>query len=198
MRTRFLLLGTIVGTVVLFVWQAIANAAIPWYQRQIRTFKDPAAAVSAIRAQAPVNGIYAESRGVFAIVSFQPDMHDQAGDMGPMLAKEAALDVVVAIALCLLIERLPAYGTATTAATLGLAAGMVTLTVVGSNTIWYGVPALWTLVSVIDEVIAFALAGAAIRSVWRRTHPVAAPTEAGGVRAEGALPTARGGVGTTA
>lgn len=198
MRTRFLLLGTLVATIVLFVWQAVANAAIPWYQRQIRTFKDPAAAVSTIRAQAPEDGIYVEGRGVFAIVSFKPDMHDQTRDMGLMLAKEAALDVVVAIALCLLIERLPAYGTATTAATLGLAAGIVTLTVVGSNTIWYGVPAPWTFVSVIDETIAFALAGAAVRSVWRRTHAVEAHAEPTGVRAEGGLPAARGGARSTA
>lgn len=198
MRTRFLLLGTLVGTIVLFVWQAIANAAIPWYQRQMKPFKDPAAAVNAIRAQAPENGVYIEGRGVFAVVSFKPDMHDQTADMGPMLAKEAALDVVVAIALCLLIERLPLYGPATTAATLGLAAGMVTLVVVGSNSIWYGFPDLWTLVSVIDETIAFALAGAAVRAVWRRTRLAESPGAVAGVRAEGGLSTAPGGVGTRA
>lgn len=197
MRTRILLLGTIVGTLVLFAWQAVSNAAIPWYQRQLKTFKDPAAAVSTIRAQAPENGIYTESRGVFAIVSFTPDMHDQSRDMGPMLGRQALLDVVVAFALCLLIERLPAYGTATTAATLGLAAGMVTLTVVGSQMIWYGVPTLWTLVSIVDQTIAFALAGASIRAMWRRTQRAEGLGEGPGVRAQGGLPSAKAGVRTT-
>ncbi len=196
MRTRFLVLGTLVGAVVLFVWQSIANAAIPWYQRQIKPFRDPAAAVSAIRAQAPVNGVYTDSRGVFAFVSFDADMHDKTRDMGPMLAKEFALDIVVAFALCLLLERLPSFGTATTAATLGLAGGMVTLAAVGSTTIWYGVPAAWALVSVIDEAIAFALAGAAVRAVSIRTLRAASAGASPGVRAEGGLPSAPGGVGT--
>lgn len=193
MRTRFLLLGTVVGTVVLFAWQSVSNAAIPWYQQQVRHFKDPAAAVSALRVQAPENGIYTESRGIFAIVSFTPDMHDQTQDMGLMLARQAELDLVVAIALCLLIERLPAYGKATTAATVGLAAGMMTLTVVGSQTIWYGVPVLWTLVSIIDQTIAFALAGAAVRAVWGRTQRAEVLTEQAGVRAQGGLPAAKAG-----
>lgn len=189
MRTRFLVVGTLVGAIVMFAWQSVSNAALPWYRSQMMAFENDSATVAALRASAPHNAIYASDRGVFAVMSIEPGVSSKSAQIGPMLGKQAVLDVVVALALCLLLVRLPPERAMRTAVTFGLAAALVTLVIEGSNVIWYGWPRRWAEVSVIDQAISFFLTGLALRAVARRTGGEAAMVpDTGGVRAQGGLP----------
>ncbi|HEY8203576.1 MAG TPA: hypothetical protein VIF81_02525 [Pyrinomonadaceae bacterium] len=53
-----LVLGTILGAIVLFVWSALAWMIIPWPGEPFRTFTNEQAVMDAIKANAPQSGNY--------------------------------------------------------------------------------------------------------------------------------------------
>src|SRR5438874_793565 len=53
-----LVLGSVVGAIVLFVWSAIAWMLIPWPGEPLRTFTNEDAVAQAIKANAPRSGNY--------------------------------------------------------------------------------------------------------------------------------------------
>ena len=53
-----LLLGTVLGSITLFVWSAIAWMLIPWPGEPLRSFTNDDAVVQAIKANAPSSGNY--------------------------------------------------------------------------------------------------------------------------------------------
>ena len=169
MRGKFLLYGTLAAGVTLFVWQTISNVALPWHQATMTELKDNAAAVQAIHAAAPVNGVYFSNQGIIAAVSFTPDMADKTKmSMTPNLAKQLAIDLVAALLLCVLVARIGVGRKRDTALTLalgGVAAGIILEL---SDWNWYGFSASYASVNVIDLTIQFALAGAVIAWVYKR------------------------------
>src|SRR5882762_6078070 len=56
--TKQLVLGTILGAIVLFVWGALAWTLIPWPGDPIKMFTDEAAVAQAISANSPRSGNY--------------------------------------------------------------------------------------------------------------------------------------------
>ncbi len=185
MRPRFLVIGTIVVALVMFVWQSISNAAIPWYQMQMKPFRDTVGIAQKMRSEAPENGIYVANQGVVAIVSMDANFTDQRTLMGPMLGKQLVLDLIVAFGLCLFLYRFPAQTVGRTGSSFALAAALVTAVIQVSNVIWYGFPEGWAAVSIIDQSISFGLAGLTLRWLANRTR--ALPTADAPVRAEGGL-----------
>lgn len=185
MRTRFLLLGTLVAAIVMFVWQSVSNAAIPWYQMQLKPFRDTVGIAQKMRSEAPENGIYVANQGVVAIVSMDANYTDQRTLMGPMLGKQFVLDIIVAFGLCLFLYRFPAQTVGRTGSSFALAAALVTAVIEVSNVIWYGFPEGWAAVSIIDQSISFGLAGLTLR--WLANRTSAMPALDAGVRAEGGL-----------
>ena len=55
---RQILLGTILGAIVLFVWSALAWTIIPWPGEPLRSFTNDDAVIAAIKANAPQSGNY--------------------------------------------------------------------------------------------------------------------------------------------
>ena len=53
-----LVLGSVLGAIVLFVWSAIAWMLIPWPGEPLRTFTNEDAVAQAIKANAPRSGNY--------------------------------------------------------------------------------------------------------------------------------------------
>ena len=188
MRPRFLVVGTLAATLVMFVWQTVSNAALPWYRSQMLRFGDEPTMLAALRASAPHNAIYYSPRGVVAITSIEPGVDDKATLLVPMMERQLLVDVVAVLGLCVLIGRLPEAGVVRTGVTFALAAAVVTLVIEGSNAIWYGFPRRWAEVSVVDQAISFFLAGATLRAIWRKTAPRVEEPRDVGVRAGTGLP----------
>src|SRR5882762_11163284 len=68
--TKQLVLGTILGAIVLFVWGALAWTLIPWPGDPIKMFTDEAAVAQAISANSPRSGNY-----------LLPNMHKRTAGM---------------------------------------------------------------------------------------------------------------------
>ena len=68
--TKQLVLGSVLGSIVLFVWSAIAWMFIPWPGQPLRAFKNEDAVTQAIVANAPQSGNYllpnADQKGLTA------------------------------------------------------------------------------------------------------------------------------------
>ena len=99
MNGRFLLTGTAAAALTLFAWQTVSNTAIPWHNATMRAFQNNDAAVRAIRAQTPENGVYFAPQGVLAAVSFTPDLADKTRAMGVMLVRQLLIDLAAGVVL---------------------------------------------------------------------------------------------------
>lgn len=189
MSTRFLVIGTLVGAIVMFAWQTVSNAAIPWHMATMTEFADDSATAHAIRAAAPQNGVYYSKYGVLAAVRITPTFTDLStgSALGPMLAKQLLLDVVGALLLVLLLGRLPVEGAVRTGATFAVAAFAVSAIIELSNTIWYGFAASYSLVNVVEQTISFFLVGAALAALRGRIDKLARTEERPAVRAQGGM-----------
>lgn len=174
MRGKYLLYGTLAAGVTLFVWQTISNVAIPWHSATMKEFTNNAAVVEAIHAGAPTNGVYFSPEGVLAAVSFTPDMADKTKAMSGNLAKQAVIDLVAALLLCVLVARIGVGRKRDTALTLGLAGLAAGIIREMSDWNWYGFSASYAIVNEIDLTIQFALAGIVIAWLYKReTAPAA-------------------------
>jgi hypothetical protein len=194
MRSRSLLIATLVAGVVLFVWQSISHGALGLPEKGMRPFADSTAAgARAIRALAPQNGVFFSPYGVFAAVDVSADYRDKTKQFGSMMAKQIVLDFAVVFVLALLLDRLgdpSVLRTGATYATLGLAFGVLMFV---SNWIWWNFPAAWTLGNVVDQVIGLFLVGVTLGWVQRRFgEPTVETAERPGVPAQGGLPTSAG------
>src|SRR5437016_5251136 len=99
-------MSAVVGTIAMFTWQAVSQTAIPWHAATMREVSDTTAkAIPALRQLAKENGVYFSRYGALLAVRVAPDNSDQmsAAAMGPMLAKQAGIDLIVVVALCFLV-----------------------------------------------------------------------------------------------
>ena len=190
MNARMFAGALVAGAVTLFAWETLSNAVLPWHRLTMRAFADSNAVVTAVREHAPRNGLYVDDRGIVAAVSFLPDLSSRSGLLGPMLARQAVLDLVVAAVFLLAMIRLPRATTAQYAGVFAVTAFAVSASTFLSNWNWWGYPAAWTLVQVVDRTIGFALMGLVMGWIVSRAAPRATTDEWGGVRAQGGLPTA--------
>jgi hypothetical protein len=194
MNTRFLVLGTLVTAVALYAWQTVSNAALPWHTATMREFTNNDAVVNATRASAPRNGVYYSKQGIFAAVRFTPDLADQSSMkyMGPMLGRQAAIDLAAALLLTLIVLRLPAGPAPRAGVTLAATAlafgGIKEL----SDANWYGFSASYALVNTIDLTVQGLIAGLVLGALLNRMRRSDARADgAAAVRAEGGLPPGR-------
>lgn len=185
MNAKLLTLGTLAGALTLFAWETISNTAIPWHAATYRSFTDSNAVVQAIKAGAPENGMYIDIRGVVAAVSFTPDMRDKSTLVGPMIARQFALDVVVALVLLLALQRFPRASTGQYAFVFAVGALAVSASIFVSNWNWYGFGAGWTVVNLIDRTIGYGLMGLALGAAINKWSGRVTTDEWGGVKAAG-------------
>jgi hypothetical protein len=186
-NAKFLLIGTLAATVTLYVWQVVSNVALPWHEATMHMWEGPTndAVVKAVREAAPQNGVYFSGQGVLAAVSMRPDLADKTQMMGPMMAKQVGIDLVVAFLLTVLMARLGAMTPTRAAVTFGLAglaAGLVTEL---ANWNWYGYDLGFSLVNVAELTIMLGLAGLTLAWVYRRMS--SALPELPGVVAQGGI-----------
>jgi len=166
MRGKYLLYGTLAAGITLFAWQTISNVAIPWHKAMMTEFKDNAAAVQAIRAQAPTNGVYYSPQGILMAQSLTPDLADKSKAMGPMMAMQIVLDLVAALLLCIVLADQVVRRKRDTALKLGLVALTAGMVKELSDGNWYGFSTGYAIVNTVDLAISFVLAGLVI--AWIR------------------------------
>ncbi len=191
MNTKLLVIGTVAGALTLFAWETVSNTAIPWHAPTMRSFPDSNAAVQAIRALAPENGMYVDVRGVVAAISFLPDMSSRERLVGLMIGRQLALDFIIAFALLFTMLRLPRVSTRQYAAVFGVGALAMGLSAFGSDWNWFGFGVGWTVVNILDRVIGYALMGFALGACVNKWSGRATTDEWSGVRAGGSLPGSR-------
>jgi len=183
MSGKVFLLGTLLGALALFAWETVSNAAIPWHMTTYRSFTDTTAVVQVIRANAPENGMYIDSRGVVAAVAFLPDLKDRTSLLGVMLARQFVLDIVVALVMLLALQRLPRATTSQYAVAGALVGLAVAAAVLVSDWNWYGFGASWALVNTIDRGIGFGILALVLGAVMNKWAPRERTDEWGGVKA---------------
>lgn len=171
MNIKAIAVAVLAGSTAMFAWQSISNTVLPWHMATMSEVADSTvASVAATRRLAPSNGVYFSRYGTLMAVRIAPDTVDQTSmaAMGPMLIKQAALNLVVVTALCLLVgflgDRSP-IGVAKVASLAGFAmiAGQEL-----SHSIWFGFTAAWAAVNVIDQTISFFLTGLVVGAVLQR------------------------------
>ena len=169
--TRYLLVGTLVTAVTLFVWQALANTVIPWHSAPMRT--TTAAQDAAIHGALPVNGMYYSLAGVLVVVNAAPDFHDRSREMGAPLARQFVIDIVIALLLAFVALRLPRRHKALeTGITVALAAAAFAACLAISDWNWYGYPFAFALSNVADPAVQGFLAGVLLGWARHRFVPV--------------------------
>ncbi len=169
--TRYLIVGTLVTAVTLFVWQALANTVIPWHSAPMQA--TTAAQDVALHGALPTNGLYYSKAGVLVVVNAAPDLHDRSKDMGPPLARQIVIDLVIAFLLAFAALRLPRRHKAlATGITLALAAAGIATCLAISDWNWYGYPFAFALSNVADPVVQGFLAGLVLAWARRRYVPV--------------------------
>lgn len=191
MRPRILVLGTLVGAIVLFVWQSISHGVIKLPEKGLREFPNDSAstaAAKAIRALAPQNGMYFSAYGAFAAVDISADYADKRPQFVSMMVKQFALDLAVVFLLTLMLDRLRGPSIVRTAANYSVLAlgymGMIDI----ANGIWWSFSPAWTLGNLIDQVVTFFLVGAALAGVQQWVgEPKIETAERLGVRAQGGV-----------
>jgi hypothetical protein len=168
MRGKYLLYGTLAAGLTLFVLQTISNVALPFHEMTIKPFTNNAAVVDAVRAGTSGNGVYFAPQGLIAAVSFTPDMADKTKAMGGNLVKQAVIDLVVALLLCVLVARIGVGRKRDAALTLGLGGLAAGILKELSDWNWYGFSGSYATVNLIDHTIQFALAGVVIAWLYKR------------------------------
>jgi hypothetical protein len=190
MSSRLLVVGTLLGGIVLFAWQAVSHGVLGLPEKGMREFPGDSAGVVAhnIRAAAPTNGVYFSRYGVLAAVDISGDFADKTKQFVPMMAKQLALDLAIALVLTLLIGRLASPSVVQTGLMYALLALVFAGPVFLANGIWWNFPTGWNLGNVADQVIGFFLLGLTLAALERRfAEPQIETAERQGVRAPGGL-----------
>lgn len=195
MNARAIGISAVVGTIAMFSWQTVSQTVIPWHVATMQEVSDTTArAIPAIRQLAKRNGVYFSRYGALIAVRIAPDNSSQMSmaAMGPMLGRQAGIDLIVVTALCFfvgfLIDR-SALGVAKAMALAGFAMIAVQELAMAN---WYGFSYSWAAVYIADQTISFFLTGLVIGALMLRLSkgdPVAIP-EGQGYRTSGGRTTA--------
>ncbi len=180
MKSRTLIVCTIVGAIVLFAYQSLSHALIPSEEPSPST--TGSAAVAPVRRN-PVlgSGFRFNAYGVFMGVAMKADTVDRSAMIGPMLTQQLGLNLIVVFFLCLLIGRMSSrkpVAVATASALAGLPAAAALSFPDGTL---YGFTLRYALVNTVDMWLGFFATGLAIGAVWRwleRTAPASSLADA--------------------
>src|SRR5438445_123318 len=96
-----LLLGSVLGSIVLFIWSFIAWTFIPWPGEPLRAFTNDDAVVAAVKANAPRSGNYLLPNGVKRTPGMTDAQYQKAGQdaanrmaQGPMIFAAIRLEPI--------------------------------------------------------------------------------------------------------
>lgn len=190
--TKKILVAGVLGGVVLFLWGSISHLVLPLGEIGIKTIPNEAGVMAAMRANLSERGFY-----FFPGYEQTPDMSDEerqavvrewqekyeAGPIGILiynprgrkalslgqLLTELLSDVLAALVAAFLLAQaaptLAAYGVRVLFVVLLAVFAVLNTTMAYWN--WYSFPTDYTLATIADEVIGWALAGAALAALLK-------------------------------
>ena len=169
MLTRFLIVGTLAGGLVLTVLNWVTAAILP---PRYKPFRDPQAVVEAVRANVSRNDIYTAPQGLFVCVSLGPRLQNP----GPRLAGQIAVGFAVACGLSLLVLATPLRSSIRAAFFLGLAGLIAGIETHFPNWNWAGFPTSYLLAGTAYLAGNWFITGLVLGAI-RRTLAVASPDD---------------------
>ena len=158
-------LAVVLSAMVLFAWGFLSWAVLPWHNAVANQFADESAVSEVLRENAPAAGMYylpfaqedPKPGAVFAMANILPDGFDtgMGGMMGLGLLGQAVSAMLVLLLLCKT-SNLDYWGRVCYVALAGLTIGFVSHFPYWN---WFGFSTAYTLVIIVDSLIAWFLAG---------------------------------------
>jgi hypothetical protein len=155
MSGKYLIVATIVGGIVIFLWGAVTHALLP---APMRFFTHEDAVVQAVRANTVGNGVYFAKSGILASVAFLPDFGDKTLNITPNLVRQFLSDTLAALLLAIFFTRVPGsvISKATWAGLAGLIAFLLKIVPYWN---WYGFSSSFMGMEALDLIGKFILGG---------------------------------------
>ena len=158
-------LAVVLSAMVLFAWGFLSWAVLPWHNAVTNQFADESAVSEVLKENAPAAGMYylpfaqedLKPGAVFAMANVLPDGFDtgMGGMMGLGLLGQAVSAMLVLLLLCKT-SNLDYWGRVCYVALAGLTIGFVSHFPYWN---WFGFSTAYTLVIIVDSLIAWFLAG---------------------------------------
>ena len=186
MNIKRMLLASLAGAAVAFVWSNISWMAFTWHFLDFRSFSDPIPVTKSVMEQTPDSGIYmlpnahVEDHG-------DPEKHEEwmgkavkgpyaymvinregiKVNMGAQMAFMFLLQFVTAVLLTFLLAQTQIKSVLNRAVFVSLAAIIGGMFVFLSNWSWWGFPIATTLIGILDMEITWFLSGLAIGKIYK-------------------------------
>jgi len=175
--------GAVVGGLIAFGWSSISWMALPFHERTIAHFPEPAALVSAVEAGAPASGVYIlanDPKGPSAPVEpflFIAYEKKGWGPMGPSMLLGLLVQITGAFFWTWILGKIPGL-TLKDSALYGLFFGLC-VGVLGMmpNWVWWKFPLPFTLAYVADAAIAWTLASMALSRCYASVCALPTPVK---------------------
>ncbi len=158
-------LAVVLSAIVLFAWGFLSWAILPWHNAVANKFEDESAVSEVLKENAPAAGMYylpvaqedLSPGALFALANVLPDGFDMGmgGMMGLGLLGQAVSAMLVLLLLCKT-SNLDYWGRVCYVALAGLTIGFVSHFPYWN---WFGFSTAYTLVIIVDSLIAWFLAG---------------------------------------
>lgn len=178
-----LVIAAIIGGIVMFIWGAVAHMALPIGEMGMKTAVEQDAALSALKASAAEGeGVYmlpgfapekmSDSAFVeafqkqyasspYALVIYQPGGNPAISNMVPNLVKQFVTDTLAAFVLAWVLA-LGVFGFGKRVMIAGALALFAWIAISLPYWNWYLFPSAFTIATLLEQVIGWLLAGAAI------------------------------------
>jgi len=173
------LIGAILGSIILFVWSAISWMALPWHMQTMHSFKNDAAIIEVVKANADKSGVYflptpnaqqqqnsmtTEMKGPFVLAAVQ---FENMPAMAHSLGIQFIMELITAFFACCLLARtkgLGYFGRLGFIFTFSLAIATMSYVPYWN---WFGFSTDYTLVGMADIIISWFLAGIIMAAIVR-------------------------------
>ena len=159
--TKRILIATIAGGLILFVWGFVAWMVLPMHMSSIHSLTNEPQVVSALRGATTVPGVYFFSSG---LLIYTPGI-----GMTPsaaQLVRSLIFDLLSALAVAWLLSRTAAMSFAQRVLFVAIAGGvMASLIVDMNNWNWFSFPADFTIGTILDHLVGWVLAGLALAAL---------------------------------
>ena len=186
MNINKVLLASLAGAVVAFVWTMISWMALNWHDLDFRSFSDPTPVTESIMNQTTESGIYLlpnsdpeihgdpekheqwmvdAAKGPFALMVLRRE--GMKITMGAQMATMFLIQLITAFLLTLLLAQTHIQSFLKRAVFVSIAALAGGMIVHLTNWSWWGFPIATTVVGIVDTGITWFLSGLAIGKIYK-------------------------------
>ncbi len=186
MNIKRVILASVVGAIVAFIWTLASWMALSWHDIDFRSFADDKPVAQTIMSQTTDSGIYMlpnadpdahndpekhaqwisdAAKGPFALIVLKREGTEIV--MGMQMLKMIMIQFAAALLFTLLLAQTRIQALAARAVFVMVAAVAGGAIVHLSNWAWWGFPVVTTLVGIADMAITWLLAGFAIGKIYK-------------------------------